>query len=40
MYPRPVVAATGRLSINRKGAGTYPDDPVFHHRDFTEMCVL
>jgi hypothetical protein len=24
-----VVAATGRLSINRKGTGTCPDDPVF-----------
>jgi hypothetical protein len=24
-----IVAATGRLSINRKGTGTCPDDPVF-----------
>jgi hypothetical protein len=34
-----VVAATGRLSINRKGTGTCPDDPVFRHRELTVLCV-
>ena len=37
---RDVVAATGRLLINRISTGTYLDDPVFHHRELTEMCVL
>jgi hypothetical protein len=37
---RDVVAATGRLLINKIGTGTYLDDPVFHHCELTEMCVL
>jgi len=34
-----VVAAPGRLLINRIGTGTYLDVPVFHHRELTERCV-
>jgi hypothetical protein len=34
-----VVAATDRLSINRKGTGTCPDDPVFRHRELTGLCL-
>ena len=33
--PRPVVAATGRLLINRIGTRMYLDDTVFHHRELT-----
>ena len=35
-----VVAATGRLLINTIDTRMYLDDPVFHHRELTEMCVL
>ena len=35
-----VIAAISRLSINRMRARTLSNDPVFRHRELTEICVL
>jgi hypothetical protein len=39
IYLADIVAASGRLSINGKGTGTCPDDPVFRHRELTGLCL-